>query len=248
MGYTLQIGRGALLRMRTETEGPGDVRAARELEEFRGQMQQANALLASFDLPAHAEPEELAETQIVRGLELYGYTGLHALRRLAARLALNLDDGALPAPVDLDAVAEERRSLDLFTDRFSDGEDLPFAHTILHSDAEGFYVPVDFSDPLFDESIPLAGEILGASLRLQNECAELARRIGLSLAPSPDAPELTDADLLEALELQESGANVALAQRLEKPWLAYAWESHTLLALHAAARASLQSGAVIAFV
>ena len=58
-------------------------------------------------------------------------------------------------------------------------------HLLIHSDAEGFYVPVDFKEVLFDEEQQLAGGMLGSSgLRLatcEREDAAHERLLGVGV-------------------------------------------------------------------
>lgn len=56
-------------------------------------------------------------------------------------------------------------------------------HLICHSDSEGFYVPIDFPEPLYDEEegrIP-GGGILGSSQRALQETIQAAPLIGIPL-------------------------------------------------------------------
>src|SRR5262249_30986520 len=106
---------------------------------------------------------------------MYGYSGLHRLRRIGAYLALGRP---MPPPGDHDA-AEDPVLQDYFN-RFLAGERLKYEHLIVHSDAEGFYVPVDFERPIVvDDGVPLAGGMLGSTQRLLAECLELADALGV---------------------------------------------------------------------
>jgi hypothetical protein len=115
-------------------------------------------LSRSFDasisgLPTRFEPVVAAYWEGDR----FGYSGLHYLRRIAAHLALR---GALPAPGDDGAsddpvlaeyftrATEEPRGLRRFFGRPKRPR-LRFDPLILRSDAEGFYLPIDFTDVLF---------------------------------------------------------------------------------------------------
>lgn len=56
------------------------------------------------------------------------------------------------------------------------------SHLLCHSDCEGFYVPIDFSDVLFDEEEKISGgDIVGSSIRLLAELREIAPALGIRL-------------------------------------------------------------------
>jgi len=56
-------------------------------------------------------------------------------------------------------------------------------HLLCHSDAEGFYVPIDFDKVIVDvNDRGLAGGMLGSTQRLLAELIEVAPAIGISLA------------------------------------------------------------------
>jgi hypothetical protein len=121
-------------------------------EGFRESMAQLNCYLASVGLPLHQEPENCE----VFSCDMHGYSGLHYLRRIAAYRDLR---GMIPPPggknedVANDAVVEEWYQLAAtppkrpgFFQRLL-GK-VPrigtFNHLMLHSDAEGYYLPQDF--------------------------------------------------------------------------------------------------------
>jgi hypothetical protein len=53
------------------------------------------------------------------------------------------------------------------------------SHLICHSISEGFYVPLEFTDPLFDERV--LGSWLGSSQALLRELAELTAPLGIEV-------------------------------------------------------------------
>src|SRR5215468_5127364 len=116
--------------------------AARIREDFK----RANVALVQAGVPQHHEPETLDQTNRF-SCQMWGYSGLHYLRRVAAFEALGL---ALPAPGD------DSSSRDVVVQRYyrevtqSPGfvarllgrkARLSFQHLMVHSDAEGYYVP-----------------------------------------------------------------------------------------------------------
>jgi hypothetical protein len=173
-----------------------------------------------------AEPE-LDEQDVLEG-DMWGYSGLHALRRAAVHLARA---GALPDPL-----ADARRAADdpLLKKAYATplGEPAgPFDHLINHSDCEGYYVPVDFVQVIVDESLP--GCYLGSSVRLLAETRRFATALGLPEDLDPDCDEVEAA----------CNANAPDAEG----WQRYGIESYACLRLIRAARHSVTTGAAIAY-
>ena len=198
-----------------------------------------NALLAKNGLPLHTEPEGVCSWDA----EMYGYSGLHYLRRLAAYI----DSGSgLPGPGNADSSDDARleayfgdvtgqsagflKSLFLKSPKFK----REFDHLIVHSDAEGFYLPQDFSNVLFaDESEGIPGGMIGSSVRLAAECERLASILGIPPSITKDSDELW-----EAAESQGEGDTI---------WQQYGIESFTCVALREACAVSIATGAAIVF-
>ena len=215
---------------------PPEVREAdpEYLDYFRRQMEAVNDVLTSFGLPEHAEPFDLAEERTFE-CDMFGYSGLHYLRRLAAHLALT---GELPPPGDDDSSGDPVLSdyYKLFDASFAQGKanGIPFQHLIVHGDAEGYYLPVEFEDVLIpDASLEIAGGMIGSSHALLRECRELARALEL-----PNDVSLDDEALWEAVENQGRG---------ETKWERYGVESYTCLVLLRSCEASVETGAAIVF-
>jgi hypothetical protein len=206
------------------------------LTDMRTDFAAVNEVLREHGLPEHHEPER-ADWEPVDH-DMWGYSGLHYLRRVAAHLAVR---GEMPDPgtqetVDEDDVMEQyydaavgptslrgifRRRPQL-TRRFD--------HLMQHSDAEGFYVPIPFDDVIGDDR--LVGTLLGSSQRLESELAQTAEALELpaDLDPHGDA-------VLAAAEEQGVGEG----------WRAYGVESLTCVQLLDAARASVSRGAAVVF-
>jgi hypothetical protein len=198
-----------------------------------------NTLLAQRGLPAHVEPEDVSPWSA----DMYGYSGLHYLRRLAAYADSGIE---LPGPGTQDS-SEDARLKAYFNQVIGKREGViktlfakppkfkrEFDHLIVHSDAEGFYLPIDFPDVLFaadDRKVP--GGMVGSVPRLLAECRRLSRILGIP-------PEITkDSDeLWEAADSQGEG---------ECLWQQYGVESFTCVALLEACAVSLKTGAAIAF-
>ena len=110
-----------------------------------------NDLLAQHGLSAHSEPTGVS----VWGADMYGYSGLHYLRRLAAFVDSGVE---LPGPGDRSS-SKDARLEGYFNDVTGEGGGVlkslfrkkpefkrEFDHLIVHSDAEGFYLPIDFPE------------------------------------------------------------------------------------------------------
>jgi hypothetical protein len=180
-----------------------------------------NRVLHTANLRPHSEPRELQPPAGRCSIAGFPYSFIHYLRRAfayqttdASWLAAPLPDGVDPTedPV-LGAVTEQLTS-----------------HLLCHSDCEGFYVPVDFADVLFDEEDKLPGGMLGSSYRLLAELKAVAPAIGIQIKGG----ELTDeeAQRVDAIACSEEGL-----------WR----ECCVWLALYEAARISVEEKTMIAF-
>lgn len=229
MGLALEVGILADLRENDE-EG---------YESFRNEFQVLNGYLQQLTIPVHVEPEDCE----VWSCEMFGYSGLHYLRRIAAHLD---SDGQLPPPGD-DNSAEDpileryyqaldagNRSFLSRVFRKNGNKQRTFDHLMLHSDAEGFYLPIDFSDVLVpDPSLGITGEMVGSSYRLLKEC----ERVASALEVPAELDETSDA-LWEAADSQGEGS---------VKWERYGIESFSCVCLMRGCRKSIETGAALVF-
>ncbi len=221
MGLALEVGILADLKEADE-EG---------YEYFREQFALLNELLTENQLPAHAEPQEMP----IFSCDMYGYSGLHYLRRIAAHLLVNR---SIPAPCknrpntdpvmiacyDEIATMQDARSPDRKR----------FDHLLCHSDAEGFYLPLEFDEVLFDfNNRGLAGIQVGSSSKLLAECTTLANALELPI----NLDFKDDIFNYAAVENQGRGSG----------WQRYGIECYACIRLIHAARHSLKYGAAIVF-
>ncbi|OSC41968.1 hypothetical protein [Mycobacterium decipiens] len=172
-------------------------------EWFRRDLGLVNQMLVAKELPAHHEPSTYGTTKR-RHVSDFPYSFLHYLRRAFALLH---EDEPLTPLAD-----GERPSEDPAVDNASAMMD---SHLLCHSDAEGFYVPVDFDDILFDtEERGLPGGILGSSQGLMRELIKTAPALGIAL----DGGVLSDT---EAARLYAEGEDESTPFWREKlVWLA----------------------------
>jgi hypothetical protein len=170
---------------------------------LRKNLVQVNRVLHINGLPEHVEPEELPEL-VDRGLLGIPYSWLHYLRRAVAY--------ARQAPAEFGPLPEGRRAseddrLDRELSVFMD------SHLICHSDCEGFYVPIDFPEPLYDDRDELIGGILGSSQRALAEVILAAPLLSIELENGK--PTKTDIDTIGE---EEDDAHPLWIER--KVWLA----------------------------
>ena len=159
--------------------------------------------------------------------EMWGYSGLHTVRRLAAHLAQN---ARLPEPLKGQKATDDPLLKKAYADLPGDS-DSPFTHLIYHSDCEGYYVPVDFEQVIVDER--LAGGYLGSSVRLLTETRSITAALGLPEDLDPDSDEI-----FQAAETETPAGN---------GWQRYGIESYVCLRLIHAAEHSIETGAAIVF-
>jgi hypothetical protein len=207
-------------------------------DSFREDLTRLNEFLASVNLPPHREPEKCE----IISFDMYGYSGIHYLRRVAAYLDLR---GNLPPPggenASKDEVMEEyyqfagQKELGFFSKLFRRPQrPRTFDHLLLHSDAEGFYLPQDFQSVLYPpDSCQIPGGMIGSSVRLLDECKRLAAAIQVPLDLNPEAEEVW-----EACDSQGQG---------DQQWQRYGIESFICLRLFNACNSSLRQKAAIVF-
>lgn len=213
MGLTLSVGILADLKG-NDAEG---------YDTFSTCFDEVNRLLATHSLPAHSEPNDVEPWSA----EMFGYSGLRYLRRLAAYV----DSGmSLPEPADDDS-SEDPRLQAYFEDvtgqpsgwlkriiQKRPGFRRGFDHLIVHSDAEGFYLPQDFGHVIFaTDETKVPGAMVGSAPRLLSECERLARLLEIPTHITNGSDELWEA--------------VASQNKGEIFWQRYGIESFTCVAL-----------------
>jgi hypothetical protein len=183
-------------------------------------------LLERAGAPQWTEPD-LVEAEDAE-FEMWGYSGLHAVRRLAVHLAAG---GRLPEPLHEAQRATDDPLLSKVYKTLPGDPPGPFDHLIHHSDCGGYYVPVDFTHVIVDKKAP--GGYLGSSVQLLVETRRLAEALGLPEDLDPHSEEV-----FEATEAEEPAG---------EGWQRYGVESYVCLQLLQAAKLSIATGAAIAF-
>jgi len=182
----------------------------------------SKALVEAGLLP-HEEPDT-GEFGVCSG-QMLGYSGLHYLRRVAAYIGLGRE---IPGPGG-DNPADDPVLVEYY-DHLAPG----FEHLVMHSDAEGFYVPQDFKDVIYpSEELDVAGGIVGSSVRLLSECKRLAAWLEMPEGLDPESDEIWNA--------------VGSPDPDGPKWKRYGKESFACIHLMRAAEASIDSGAAIVF-
>ncbi|MBT0959256.1 hypothetical protein IV417_17850 [Alphaproteobacteria bacterium KMM 3653] len=188
--------------------------------------------MAYMGLTPHAEPEFCE----VWSADAMGYGGLHALCEVLGYAQAGqevprdklLDGRETPMA---DAVMAEIWNLM----EAGGGEAVPFAHLLLHSDSEGFYLPQDFDPPFFPVD-PEGGEreiSVGSAARLAMEVAALG-----GLLEIPDEMTVESEALMEALAAPRADGSL---------WQAQPIAAHTCVLLRDACALSMETGAAITF-
>lgn len=185
-----------------------------EIEDARNDIREINRILAANGLPAHIEPQTLPPFRDrCRGVGL-PYSMIHYLRRAVAyaRQAPKEFTPNMPGDPTRDPRVEDE--LCVFFD----------SHLICHSDGGGFYVPIDFPEPLYSDS-----DTLGSCQAAMRELVLVAPLLGIKLRKG----KLSDAG---AEEINDDTEDHPL--RTER----YVW-----LKLFERFRFSIEAGAVVTF-
>jgi hypothetical protein len=213
MGLTITV--GAL----SEVLQNNDAREAAWLREvFFG----INEVLKEAGLSEHEEPETIAPH---RGLTFArcAYSSLNYFRCLYAFMLSN--PGRSPGAALTWGDRTEQPVLRNWTPPLS-------SHLLHHSDCEGFYLPIEFDEVLFDTKnlgrIP--GGVLGSSFRLIEELVSIAPQVGIII----ENGNLSDREVEKICQEREAESEFS---NVKAVWLS----------LFEAARLSIESKSAILF-
>lgn len=174
-----------------------------------------NQLLAAEGSATFVEPTRLGPLPNRTGLGSLSYRELHFVRR-AYSFGKEHPGEAMPALAP-DANPAQDPVLNRYVGDF-------FCHLVNHSDSEGFFVPVDFGEILFDDRLP--GAIVGSSYRLRDELIVAAGPLGITLVDNV----LSDS---EADRINQANEHYVTAGP-QMSWLAH-WEAARLSIEHSSA-------------
>jgi hypothetical protein len=191
-----------------------------------------NKCLSAAKLQPHNEPSFLSEEQLF-SCQMWGYSGIHHLRRLAAYSAqgrtLYVPERKLEETSDV--IVKD------YYEMAADGAntELPYKHLMQHGDGEGMYIPQDFCRVVAPSKRYFAavGGRIGSSFQLLKECQALAAIIDLPLNLDIESSEIWDA-------ADEPGKGAL-------KWQQFGIESFSCIRLARACERSIESGAALVF-
>lgn len=217
---------------------------------FREDLAKLNSVLVRAGLAPHVEPEQ----SNVFSTDAYGYSGLHYLRHCAAHLHYN---GALPPPLRQDEApvgdplyARYGEEFEIENEgaepgMFAKPSSRPFDHLIMHSDAEGFYLPQRF-DLVLISGVEAYGWV-GSSYALQAECERLAAALRLPSDILADDESDTLHQAIEAARPKKGLMSLFKGSPPDEPWRQHPIAALMCAKLHVFAGHSIRTGAALVF-
>ena len=136
-------------------------------------------MLKDNELPTYQEPIELINEHSRAPITSFPYSFLHYLRWVEVQLSVNPQVPLTPINSS-DELDDKLNSVD-----FVDFMDNPL---INHADNEGYYLPVDFDEVLFDD---VENQSIGSSYHLMAVLQDSAPHLGISLVDG----KLTDEEI-----------------------------------------------------
>ena len=139
---------------------------------FREAMDDVNVVLAENGLGPHVEPETLPALDNRSSIDGFPYSFLHYLRRVAAHVAESPGWIATPfpessSPTDDPLVIQQLGNME--------------SHLLCHSDCVGYYLPIPFTEVIFDDAERIPGGLLGSSFQLMKELVAIAPALDIRL-------------------------------------------------------------------
>jgi hypothetical protein len=157
--------------------------------EYTKQFARLSTYLTGEGHPGYEEPSALS-VKLPPHVGSFPYSLLHYLRRAYA----HAHAGAAvvpPCPPSEDPTEDDLIDEELTLHMSS--------HLVCHSDAEGFYVPLDFEEVLYPpEALQLPGGMVGSSFALLRELRVVAGPIGIALTDGAPSPQTLTALFEEA--------------------------------------------------
>jgi hypothetical protein len=156
---------------------------------FRESLEGLNTVLQEHQLPAHQESMHPSQAESRAACDSFPYSFLHYLRRVYAHAKRDPAWRAEPLEVGQDPTEDEVLDEEMFMFE---------SHLLNHSDAEGYYVPQDFEDVIYDDNVP--GGMTGSSQHLLRELIQAAPALNITL----ENGELSDAEAERINKVGES--------------------------------------------
>jgi hypothetical protein len=190
----------------------------------RDDLAKLNDFLEAEGVGRFEEPDEIDGSPTRSHVGSFPYSYLHYLRRVYALVKRAPDEPVEPVG---------KEGVEAYDDIIADESMMMDSHLLCHADHAGFYVPIDFGEPLFaDESLGIAGGgMVGSSYALRRELIEVAAPLGVELGPNG---KLEDAEVERINERFDPNAMDPFEREL------VVW-----LALYENARASIEYGSAI---
>lgn len=153
-----------------------------------------NIILTENNVEPYQEPDAMETEPLQFGG--FPYRFLHHLRRFLAHAWENEDnDNWVPTPFSPE---EEPEGDAILEDHYS----YMSSHLLTHSDAEGFYLPIELPEVLFDtDENPVPGAMIGSSYSLLKELKSLTPHLGIGL---DENNSITNVDELNTIIKNES--------------------------------------------
>ncbi len=174
MGLALSV--GILAEMKELGEEEGYRRRREEIEALQ-------AFLDDSGFETWDEPEDSSELDTHADLLSFPVSFLHFLRRAYARV--RQDPHAALQPVESEFLSDEDEDIMNAVSRWGD------SHLLCHSDHSGYYVPIQFDEPLFapeGADVPGYG-MVGSSYGLMEELRVIAPHIEVEVDEDGNLPE-----------------------------------------------------------
>ncbi|MGV9662911.1 hypothetical protein [Nocardia niigatensis] len=196
------------------------------LEYLDRQLHALNELLAIEGLPTLTRPSVCGTAQTRDRVTGIPYSFLDHLRSAYARAHVYPDQ-----PLKLVESEEDHRAADEAIEKL--GYTLA-SHLICHSDCEGYYLPIEFDEPLYEEDLDIDGGLVGSTPALLRELVYLAPYLGINLVDGV----LSDAEITRIYAEQ--------GDYVDNPHPFYR-ERETWIHLFEVARVSIANGTVMNF-
>jgi len=145
-------------------------------EAYKVIFENINTILTENGVAPYKEPDALEGKTLSTGG--FPYSFLHHLRRFAAHVWEHKDNENwdwVPTPFSPE---EEPEGDAILEDHYS----YLSSHLLTHSDSQGFYIPVELPEVLYDtDKAPVPGAMIGSSYDLLKELKSLTKHLGINL-------------------------------------------------------------------